>query len=186
MFSEQLFWGIYSQPWLQAMVGLRAEDGPPRARPGMDPDHQAYVQQRIAELRGSLAKGGPREAAIRAMLYVRLPKSAADERGFEMLRRIRKARADDITLDEFKQIIREQYFMLLLDERGAVEAIPALLKGHAKTAPQLWEDIRKVVTAAGDLEEESLAHMKEIEPFFLSAPRKKRKPAARKSTAKRA
>jgi hypothetical protein len=34
-------------------------------------------------------QGGPREAAIRALIYVRLPEKAADERGFEMLRRIR-------------------------------------------------------------------------------------------------
>ena len=32
-----------------------------------------------------------------------------------------------MTLAAFKKVVREQFFMLLLDERRAVEAIPAML-----------------------------------------------------------
>ena len=73
-------------------------------------------------------KGGPREAAIRAMIYVRMPENAADERGFEMLRRIRAEQDGGKSLDEFKQELREQYLMLRLDENQAVEVIPNLIK----------------------------------------------------------
>lgn len=164
--SEAFFWGIYSQPWLQAAVGLHGSDGPSRRRPGQNPEQIAFVKRRIKELLSGIVNGGPREAALRALIYIRMPVSAVDERGFEMLRRIRKERASDITLDEFKIIIREQFFMLLLDERKAVEAIPVLLQGHEDEAPGLLEDIKKVARAGGALPAESKKRLAEITPYF--------------------
>ncbi len=40
MMTEQMFFGIYGQPWLQALLGLGAAGDPPRKLPGEDPDHQ--------------------------------------------------------------------------------------------------------------------------------------------------
>ncbi len=34
MMMEHMFFGIYGQSWLQALLGLRASDAPPRQRPG--------------------------------------------------------------------------------------------------------------------------------------------------------
>ncbi len=69
----------------------------------------AFVERRIEELRAKMDKGGPREAAIRALIYVRMPEKAADERAFEMLRRIRAEHGAEKSLAEFKQDLREQY-----------------------------------------------------------------------------
>ncbi len=168
MISEQLFFGIYGQPWLQAMLGLRASDDPPRARPGQSPEQLAFVKRRTKELLDAIDKGGPREAALRALIYVRMPESAADERGFERLRRIRKERAEDMTLDQFKKVVREQFFMLLLDKRRALKAIPTLLKGHEDQAPQLLTDITKVATAGRPLGPESKKRLAEITQLFSS------------------
>ncbi|MFZ1830476.1 MAG: DUF3141 domain-containing protein, partial [Candidatus Competibacteraceae bacterium] len=41
---EQIFLGIYSSPLLQALVGLRASDEPPRRRPGVEPERLAFIQ----------------------------------------------------------------------------------------------------------------------------------------------
>ncbi|HWR92935.1 MAG TPA: DUF3141 domain-containing protein, partial [Desulfobacterales bacterium] len=41
MLTEQMFFGIYGQPWLQALLGLRASDEPPRQHPGRDSDQAA-------------------------------------------------------------------------------------------------------------------------------------------------
>ncbi len=182
---EQLFFGIYSQPWLQKMMGLPAEDDQIRPRPGKDSERQAYVKQRIAELRENLEKGGPREAAVRAMLYIRIPESAADERGFEMLRRVRKERAEDISLDEFKQIVREQYFMLVLEEDAAVNAIPKLLKGHENITSELFEDIRKIVTAGGELGEIAQARLLKMKEIFQAPKPKTTKPRTRKASTRK-
>ena len=64
---------------------------------------------------------------MRALLYIRMPEGVVDERGFNLLRRMREEAGRGLTLGEFKQLLREQFFMLLLDERRAVEAIPDML-----------------------------------------------------------
>jgi pimeloyl-ACP methyl ester carboxylesterase len=174
MMVEQMFFGIYGQTWLQALLGLRASDAPPRKRPGEDPDHRAFVKRRIEELQADMDKGGPREAAIRAMIYIRMPENATDERGFEMLRRIRAEQDSQKTLSEFKQDLREQYLMLRLDERRAVETLPILLKGHEGEAEQLLENVRQVVTAGGPLHAEAKKRLAEVERLFSVSTQAKR------------
>src|SRR5262249_28394386 len=71
--SEAWFHAVYGSPFVQAMVGLQASDDTPRRRPGDDPVHRAFVAHRIEELMKAIAEGGPREAAIRSLLYVRMP-----------------------------------------------------------------------------------------------------------------
>jgi pimeloyl-ACP methyl ester carboxylesterase len=166
LLSESLFYGIYRQPWLQAMLGVGAGDGSIGKAPGHDADHAAFVDRRINELRARMEEGGPREAAIRAMIYVRLPENSADERGFEMLRRIRAEQGGGRSLAEFKQELREQYLMLRLDERRALEAIPKLLKDKKNEAKRFLGYVRKVVTAAGPLQAEGRKRLTRIEELF--------------------
>ncbi len=99
---EQIFLTLYSSPLLQALVGLRASDEPPRRHPGVEPERVAFIQQRIAELKARLAEGGLREAAIRSLVYVGMAGPGVDERTFEVLRQIR-AETGGVTLAEFKQ-----------------------------------------------------------------------------------
>ncbi|MBT8340936.1 MAG: DUF3141 domain-containing protein, partial [Desulfatitalea sp.] len=71
---EQSFFGIYNQPWLQALMGLGASDEPPRVRPGRDPERIAHVQRQIEMLHANMDQGGPREATIRAIAYIHMAK----------------------------------------------------------------------------------------------------------------
>lgn len=167
MMQEQLFFGIYSQPWLQALLGLKAtDDDPPCRNPGHDPDHIAFVKNRIKELSARIEKGGATEAMVRAVLYVREPEKAIDERGFEMVRRIRKTYLSDITPEQYKALVREQFLMLTLDEKRSVAALPILLKGHEKEALKLLELVRKVVTAPGKPGPSSEKRLEEVERLF--------------------
>jgi pimeloyl-ACP methyl ester carboxylesterase len=168
MLMEQMFFGIYEQPWLQALLGLRASDDPPRHHPGRDADHAAFVERRIKELRAKMDKGGPREAALRALIYVGMPEKGADEREFEMLRRIRAEHGAEKSLAEFKQDLREQYYMLRIDESRAIEMIPKLLQGHEDQGPQLLEYIRQVVYADGSLSEEGQRRLTQVEKLFTT------------------
>ncbi len=167
MLTEQTFFGIYEQPWLQALLGLRATDAPPRVKPGQDPDHQAFVGRRIDELRAGMDKGGPREAAIRALLYIRIAENAADERGFEVLRRIRAEHGAKKSLGEFKHEVREQYLMLRLDEKQAVGSIPEMLQRDGRDGPKWFEFIRSAATAGGRLSDEGLKRLSQVEQIFL-------------------
>jgi pimeloyl-ACP methyl ester carboxylesterase len=65
---EKAFLAIYSLPALHALVGLGASDDAVRKKPGLDKEHVALIQERIAELTASIDEGGPREATIRALL----------------------------------------------------------------------------------------------------------------------
>jgi pimeloyl-ACP methyl ester carboxylesterase len=166
MMVEQMFFGIYGQPWLQALVGLRATDDPPRQHPGQEPDHKALIAKEKERLLARMNQGGPRAAVIRGLIYVRMPEGASDERGFEMIRRIRAEQHHQRPLAEFKAVYREQFLMILLDDQRAIGAIPDLLKDHQEHGPQLYEMIRKVATASGPLGRASHQRMKEIEKLF--------------------
>jgi pimeloyl-ACP methyl ester carboxylesterase len=167
--TENMFFGVYSQPWVQALLGQRASDGPPRKRPGEDPDHVVSVKRQIEELHARMDQGGPREAAIRALIYIRIPENAADERALEVLRRLRAEHGVKISLPEFKQLFRDQSLMLRLDERRAMDTIPILLKGHEAEAQHLLEHVRQVVTAGGPLHEEAQRRLEEVEQLFSAS-----------------
>jgi hypothetical protein len=146
---EGLFHAIYGSPLLQAMVGLKASDQAVRSRPGKDAAHLALVAERIRELKEGIPEGGPREALIRALLYIRLPDGVVDERGFNFLRRMRKEAGSGLTLSAFKKLLREQFYVLLLDERRAVAAIPAMLEREPDLAARMANDLVKLLDVAG-------------------------------------
>lgn len=145
---ERIFLEIYSMSLLQAMVGLRASDKSPRWRPGIEPERIEFIKSRIAELKTRLATGGLREAAIRGLIYVDMAEAGVDERNFEALRRIR-ARHSDETLADFKHLIREQFFTLLLDSDAALAAIPAMLPDNSDLRAETFAAIREIASAAG-------------------------------------
>jgi hypothetical protein len=146
---EALFHAIYGSPVVQAMVGLKASDAPPRHRPGVDAVYRAFVAERVDELRRNLVRGGPREAAVRALLYVRMPEGVADERGFRLLEHLREGAGTGLSLADFKTMVRDQFFTLLLDERGAVEAIPVMLDADPELAQRMATALRKLIEVLG-------------------------------------
>jgi pimeloyl-ACP methyl ester carboxylesterase len=172
---EQIFLGIYGSPLVQAMLGLRAGDEPPRRHPGAEPERLAFIEQRIGEIKARIAEGGPIEAGIRGLVYIGMAGPGADERAFNVLREIRGTHGH-LTLPQFKQVLREQFFALLLDREAALAAIPKMLGGDTATSTKLLETIRRTVTAAGELDEERSRRLAQIETLFQSAA-----PAARGS-----
>lgn len=163
---ESLFFAMYGTPLLQALVGLRADDTPPRRRPSDDVEHMSFVTRRIADLRAHIGDGGAREAAIRGLLYVRMSEGAADERGLALLQRIRDEHGGGLPLAAFKQLVREQFLMLLLDESRAVEAIPAMLARDAEHASRAGRELRRVIEAVGVKSEIGKRRLAEIEALF--------------------
>jgi pimeloyl-ACP methyl ester carboxylesterase len=165
---EQIFLGIYSSPLLQALVGLRASDEPPRRHPGIEPERLAFIQQRIAEIKARLGEGGLREAGIRSLIYIGLAGPGVDERAFNELRQIRSQHGQ-LTLEEFKRVLREQFFALLLDRDGALAAIPQMLLADAKQRGKMLAIIRQIASAAGELTGERAERLAQIEKLFQAA-----------------
>jgi hypothetical protein len=146
---EALFHAVYGSPALQAMIGLRASDAQVRPKPGEDPGYRALIARRISELRDGIRKGGPREALVRALIYVRMPDGVVDERGFNFLRHLREEAGEGLSLEEFKQLFREQFLMLLLDEHRAMQAIPDMLPKDPDLTLRMADNLDRMIEMVG-------------------------------------
>jgi uncharacterized protein DUF3141 len=171
-FSERAFLSIYGSPALQRAVGIdpEAKERPRRAR--KSPMHAQFVQRRVGELRERMSSGGLRDALVRATIYVGMARGSADERGFEAIRRIRLSRteASRLTLAEFKALVREQFFMLLIDQKAALDSIPALLPDSADERGKALEILHEVISAAGDLTPEIRTRLDQVSAMFETSP----------------
>ena len=102
------------------------------ARPRRPPTPSAGSCPRTARTgaaRGSAAAAAAPIArwsrrAPRAAGKSRLPELAADERGFAVLSKLRGEHASDLSLVDFKALVRDQFPMLELDEAQAVATVP--------------------------------------------------------------
>ena len=164
--QEALFHTIYGSPFVQALLDLNATDESPRRRPGLEPEERAYVEQKIAELKARIPEGGWREAGIRSILYIGLADAFADERGFAVIRRLRAEREDSLPLAEFKQKLREQFFMLLLDEERAVRALPAMLPEDREQREQVFAMVQEIALAPGEPSEERRRRLARVAGLF--------------------
>jgi hypothetical protein len=164
--SEAMFLAIYGSPALQAAVGVDSNSIPSRRRE-MDPKHRELLQARVAELKSKIGSGGLREAGIRALLYVGSARGMVDERSLEALRRLRQANESArMTLAEFKMLVREQFFMLLLDRNGALAAIPKLLPDNLDERRNAFETIQEVLSASAGISGEVAKRLQEVARLF--------------------
>jgi hypothetical protein len=163
---EAMFHAVYGSPVVQAMFGLRASDAQVRQKPGEDAAHRALIARRIGELRDGIVKGGPREALLRALIYVRMPDGVVDERGFNFLRCLREDAGRGLSLTEFKELFREQFLMLLLDEDRAVEAIPDLLAKDPDLAARMADNLHRMIDVVGLRTSLAKARLEEIDDLI--------------------
>jgi hypothetical protein len=108
------------------------------------------LQKRIAELRARISVGGTPEAVIRAVLYVGLPRGSVDERGFETVRRIRRAQSNT-SLSDFKQRVREQFYILLIDTQAALAALPSMLPADVERRSEAFGLVKQIMSSCGPL-----------------------------------
>jgi len=163
--SERMFLTIYGAPSLQAAVGVDpAENRAPR-KAAKNPLHHELMQSRIDDLKGRMSAGGVREAMIRGLLYAGMSRAAVDERGFEMVRRIRQEN-DAVPLSEFKAMVREQFYMLLIDQDAAMATIPAMLPADPKVKQHALDIIRQVLAARGELSDEDKSRLARVAKLF--------------------
>jgi hypothetical protein len=148
-FAEQLFFTTYGSPALQAAFGINPTSVQRLRRPAEDPWHQELLRTRIAELKARMSVGGLRAAAVRALLYVGKHRGAVDERGFAIVRRLRGEPnlAPSTSLGEFKALMREQFYLLLIDQDAALAAIPKMLPEDTEVRRLALDAIKRVLTA---------------------------------------
>jgi uncharacterized protein DUF3141 len=164
--SESMFLAIYGSPVLQAAVGIDP-NADPSPRPEMPAEHRKALDARIAELKSKIAQGGLRESGIRALLYVGMARGMADERSLEALRRMRREDTSErLTIAEFKMMVREQFFMLLLDQEAALAAIPRMLPTDVDARRAVFANIREVLSAVGEISGEARTRLDRVAELF--------------------
>jgi pimeloyl-ACP methyl ester carboxylesterase len=166
--AEQMFLSIYGSPMLQAAVGVDPAATHPLRKAPHSPLHRQLLQARIAELKSHIAEGGVREGMIRALLYVGMNRAAVDERGFETVRRIRDAQQDlpNLPLSKFKILVREQFYMLLIDQEACLATLPTLVPKDTDARRKILGLTRTVLSARGPLSSEEEDRMGEIARLF--------------------
>jgi hypothetical protein len=138
------------------------------------------LRERTAALLDRMGEGGMREAFVRAFVYVRQPQLAADERGFRMLQKLRDEHAKDVTLAQFKQLVRDQFMMVLLDPEEAIETLPKLLAGREAEAPRVFAVLDDLLAVGGPLTGEAAARRERVAGIFGAAPERAGRSAARR------
>ena len=83
--TEAFFVNLYGSPVLQALMGLGTEQARAHQRIERDLAREVATSNARKDLEKLFEVGGMAEAAIRALVYVRLPEGKIDERGFSML-----------------------------------------------------------------------------------------------------
>jgi hypothetical protein len=166
--TEGFFFNTYGSPILQAMVGLRADETSVSRRIGRDVAREAAAKQATVHLEQQIDQGGLIEAAVRALIYVRLPEGKVDERGFAALKQISAElpAAKRIGVARFKEIVKEQYLILLLDMERAITALPKLLPGNRQQCEEALALVRRVLAARGALPEEGRRRLERVEAMF--------------------
>lgn len=168
-FQEEWFHAFYGSPVVQALLGLSGSEGDPRPKPGSDLGYRLFIEQRIEELKENVAQGGPLEAAIRALLYIRQSEGGADERSLVLLRRINQEAGRELPVRGLKKIMREQFFTLIIDERAALDAIPEMLARDPHAAADLEYKLTRLVEVIAPASPEARRRYEAVRAMFQTA-----------------
>ena len=165
--TEAVFLNTYGSPLLQALVGLGAQQAAPH-QVEKDLVREAHEARLQSELQHRFDVGGLEEAAVRALVYIRLPEGSVDERGFTVLKLIRASRpvGKRMSLARFKEILREQYLIVRLDEERALEALPKLLGADDAGRKAALDVLRRVLDARGSMSDEGKRRLAKVEALF--------------------
>ena len=105
-------------------------------------------------------------------------RASVDERGFETVRRLRRAHGD-IPLSIFKALVREQFNILLIDQNAALAAIPSMLPPDTQTRAAAFDVVKQALGARGALSADNRKRMDEVAQCSASKRFRRRLPILR-------
>jgi Protein of unknown function (DUF3141) len=158
---EQTFHGIYGSPLVQAACGISQDDGPSRPRPGLLPSVLAAAEEEKRRLKGRIAEGNAIDAAARVLVYIGKAQHRIDKSTFDALRKLLLA-YPEVSPAEFKAAVREQWAILAVDERAAIEALPQLLPAEATARRDFSNFVQTTVAETGKLKADGQRRLSEV------------------------
>jgi len=164
---ERTFHAVYGSPLVQAACGISQNDDPPRPRPGLLPSVLAAFEEEKRRLRGRIAEGNVVDAAARVLVYIGKTHHRIDKSTFDALRKLLLAHPE-VSPAEFKAAVREQWAILSVDERSAIEALPRLLPADATARRALSELLQATVTATAKLNADGQRRLSEVKHLLAT------------------
>ncbi len=173
---ETVFLNTYGSPILQALVGLGAQEAETPRHIERDLLREATEAELRAKLEHRFEEGGVQDAVMRAIIYVALPEGRVDERGFAMLKLIHASRPANkrLSLMRLKEIIKQQFLLVSLDEERALETLPKLLPPDQTERREAVDALHRVFIARGALSGEGQRRLARVEALFGVKPDKPR------------
>jgi hypothetical protein len=144
--QEQVFFGIYGSPMVQALCGIDQHSAV-RPVPDTSVEKLAVQQARITSYAGKLNTGGFDAAFSRAVLYVLGADRSLDQRCALALDTARD-RLMHLTLPAFKLLVREQFFLLHTEGERAIGALEFLVPQSVERA-KLLKEVDAIFDAGG-------------------------------------
>ncbi len=181
--EEQIFFGFYGSPFVQALLGINADS---IVRPS--PETPAARQTQTDASEAKLKTGGFDEALTRAVLYVLAANWMLDQRCALALN-VARQQLMRLSLAEFKILVRDQFFVLQLEPERAIEVLPFLVP-DTDARKTLLEQVRAIASAGDPLtaaEDDRLArllHLLAVPPEKRAAPATSGRPAGCRTPAK--
>ena len=171
--EEQIFFGFYGSPVVQALLGI-GKDSVVRPVPTTSPETLAARRVQTAAYAAKLSTGGFDEALTRVVLYVLAADRALDQRCALALN-VARQQFMRLSLAEFKALVRDQSFVLQLEPERAIEVLPSLVP-EAAARQELLKQMRAIVSAGSAptaAERDRMARVSQVlaEPVAKPAPR---------------
>lgn len=169
-----IFEMLYGSPWMQALAGQASvDDSPVRRHPGDSPEHRAFIERELAQLRERMLQGGLLEAGVRAMFHILRLRGETDERHYRHALQLQKAHhlTQDFDMAALRRLVRNQALLLAYDAEAAIAAIPVLLADTDAQNIRAWASaIQQLANTRGDpLSSEEQAALKQVLMLFDAA-----------------
>jgi hypothetical protein len=150
--SERLFKALYESPWLAAAVGILPGSRSQRGVRAPTWEREELKRLKLQEIETWVETGTLVDAWARLLLYLRREDQIADERPFNLLRKmLEETKPENIpSLAALKAALKRQAFVLALHEERAIAALPALAP-DIQVRRRGYEAARKIIRARGEL-----------------------------------
>jgi hypothetical protein len=112
-----------------------------------------------------LAEGNALDAAARIVVYISMTHQRVEGSDFDAVQRLLAAHPE-VSVARFKEALRDQWAILALDERAAIESLPQLLPANADERRALM-DMVKSVFATNSVDADVQRRLREIEQLLL-------------------
>jgi hypothetical protein len=125
------------------------------------PSVLAAFEEEKRRLKGRIAEGNTLDAAARVLVYVGKAQRRVDKGTFDALRKLLLAHPQ-VSPAAFKAALREQWAILAVDERAAIEALPQLLPADGTERRAFSDLVETTFAATGKLNPDGQRRLNEM------------------------